>query len=69
MGFGFPTYRLAISLIKVVFAVAFPALLDRPGWGRHPGGVDDPRWREWSHRVSRLFTIVFCLGAWPAVPA
>jgi branched-chain amino acid transport system permease protein len=68
MGFGFPTYRLAISLIAVVFAVALWALLDRTRLGAMiRAGVDDPAMaRVVGIRVSRLFTIVFCLGAWLA---
>src|SRR6266699_612941 len=42
-GLGFPTYRLAISLIAVVFAVALWALLDRTRLGAMiRAGVDDP---------------------------
>src|SRR6266403_1441353 len=64
-GVGFPTYRLAISLIAVVFAVALWALLDRTRLGAMiRAGVDDaPMARVTGIRVSRLFTIVFCLGA------
>jgi branched-chain amino acid transport system permease protein len=67
-GFAFPTYRLAISLIAVVFAVALWALLDRTRLGAMiRAGVDDPDMaRVAGIRVSRLFTIVFCLGAWLA---
>src|SRR5258706_1032024 len=67
-GLGFPTYRLAISLIAVVFAVALWALLDRTRLGAMiQAGVDDPAMaRVVGIRVSRLFTIVFCLGAWLA---
>ena len=68
MGLGFPTYRLAISLIAIVFAVALWALLDRTRLGAMiRAGVDDPAMaRVVGIRVSRLFTIVFCLGAWLA---
>src|SRR5438552_2280484 len=67
-GFGFPKYRLAISLIAVVFAAALWALLDRPRLGAMlRAGVDDAAMaRVVGIRVSRLFTIVFCLGAWLA---
>src|SRR2546425_116909 len=67
-GLRFPTYRLAISLIAVVFAVALWALLDRTRLGAMiRAGVDDPAMaRVVGIRVSRLFTIVFCLGAWLA---
>src|SRR2546428_6018576 len=67
-GMGFPTYRLAISLVAVIFAVALWALLDRTRLGAMiRAGVDDPAMaRVVGIRVSRLFTIVFCLGAWLA---
>ena len=66
--FAFPTYRLAISLIAVAFAVALWALMDRTRLGAMiRAGVDDPDMaRVAGIRVSRLFTIVFCLGAWLA---
>jgi branched-chain amino acid transport system permease protein len=68
LGLGFPTYRLAISLIAVIFAAALWALLDRTRLGAMiRAGVDDPSMaRVVGIRVSRLFTIVFCLGAWLA---
>jgi branched-chain amino acid transport system permease protein len=68
MGLGFPTYRLALSLIAVVFAAALWALLERTRLGAMiRAGVDDPEMaRVAGIRVSRLFTIVFCLGAWLA---
>jgi branched-chain amino acid transport system permease protein len=67
-GLAFPTYRLAISLIAVVFAAALWALLERTRLGAMiRAGVDDPAMaRVVGIRVSRLFTIVFCLGAWLA---
>jgi branched-chain amino acid transport system permease protein len=67
-GFGCPKYRLAISLIAVVFAAGLWALLDRTRLGAMiRAGVDDaPMARVVGIRVSRLFTIVFCLGAWLA---
>jgi branched-chain amino acid transport system permease protein len=66
--FAFPTYRLAISLVAVAFAVALWALMDRTQLGAMiRAGVDDPDMaRVAGIRVSRLFTIVFCLGAWLA---
>jgi branched-chain amino acid transport system permease protein len=68
MGLGFPTYRLAISLIAVVFAAGLWLLLERTRLGAMiRAGVDDPAMaRVVGIRVSRLFTIVFCLGAWLA---
>jgi len=65
---AFPVYRLAISVIAVGFAVALWALLDRTRLGAMiRAGVDDPAMaRVTGIRVSRLFTVVFCLGAWLA---
>ena len=67
-GLAFPTYRLAVCLVAVVFAAALWALLDRTRLGAMiRAGVDDaPMARVVGIRVSRLFTIVFCLGAWLA---
>jgi branched-chain amino acid transport system permease protein len=68
LGLAFPTYRLAISLIAVAFAAGLWALLERTRLGAMiRAGVDDPAMaRVAGIRVSRLFTIVFCLGAWLA---
>jgi branched-chain amino acid transport system permease protein len=68
LGTGFPTYRLAISVIAMAFAAALWALLDRTRLGAMiRAGVDDAAMaRVVGIRVSRLFTIVFCLGAWLA---
>ena len=65
---AFPTYRLAIAVIAVVFEAGLWALLDRTRLGAMiRAGVDDPEMaRVTGIRVSRLFTIVFCLGAWLA---
>jgi len=65
-GVTFPTYRLAISIIAVIFAGVLWALLERTRLGAMiRAGVDDPEMaRVAGIRVSRLFTIVFCLGAW-----
>lgn len=67
-GLAFPTYRLAISVIAVIFAAGLWALLDRTRLGAMiRAGVDDPDMaRVVGVRVSRLFTVVFCLGAWLA---
>jgi branched-chain amino acid transport system permease protein len=67
-GLGFPTYRLAVSVVAVVFAAGLWALLDRTRLGAMiRAGVDDAAMaRVVGIRVSRLFTIVFCLGAWLA---
>ena len=64
-GFAFPTYRLGVILIAVVFAGALWGLLDKTRLGAMiRAGVDDPAIaRVVGIRVSRLFTIVFSLGA------
>jgi branched-chain amino acid transport system permease protein len=61
----FPIYRIAIIGIAVVVAVALWLLLDRTRLGAMiRAGVDDPDMaRVVGIRVSRLFTIVFALGA------
>jgi branched-chain amino acid transport system permease protein len=61
----FPTYRLMIILIAVAFAIALWLMLDRTRLGAMiRAGVDDPEMaRVVGIRVSRLFTIVFALGA------
>jgi branched-chain amino acid transport system permease protein len=68
LGLAFPTYRLFISLVAVIFAALLWALLERTRLGAMiRAGVDDPSMaRVAGIRVSRLFTIVFCLGAWLA---
>jgi branched-chain amino acid transport system permease protein len=64
-GFAFPTYRLGVIIIAVVFAAALWGLLDKTRLGAMiRAGVDDPAIaRVVGIRVSRLFTIVFSLGA------
>src|SRR3989442_1834730 len=66
LGMGFPTYRLAISLIAVIFAAGLWALLDRTRLGAMiRAGVDDPPMaRGVGIRGSRPFTLRFFLGAW-----
>jgi len=61
----FPTYRLMIVLIAVAVAVSLWLMLDRTRLGAMiRAGVDDPAMaRVTGIRVSRLFTLVFCLGA------
>ncbi|HJT07536.1 MAG TPA: branched-chain amino acid ABC transporter permease [Stellaceae bacterium] len=61
----FPTYRLVIVIIAVVIAAALWLMLERTRLGAMiRAGVDDaPMARVTGIRVSRLFTIVFCLGA------
>ena len=67
-GLAFPTYRLAVSVIAMIVAAALWILIDRTRLGAMiRAGVDDPAMaRVTGIRVSRLFTIVFCLGAWLA---
>ena len=67
-GLAFPTYRLAVSVIAAIVAAALWILIDRTRLGAMiRAGVDDPAMaRVAGIRVSRLFTIVFCLGAWLA---
>lgn len=62
---AFPAYRLAIIAIAVFVAAALWALLDRTRLGAMiRAGVDDPAMaRVVGIRVSRLFTVVFALGA------
>ncbi|AMN44451.1 branched-chain amino acid ABC transporter permease [Rhodoplanes sp. Z2-YC6860] len=62
---AFPNYKLAIVAIAVVFAVGLWMLLDKTRLGAMiRAGVDDPDMaRVVGIRVSRLFTIVFALGA------
>ncbi len=61
----FPLYRLAVIVIAAVVAVGLWLLLDRTRLGAMiRAGVDDPDMaRVVGIRVSRLFTIVFALGA------
>jgi branched-chain amino acid transport system permease protein len=64
-GIVFPIYRLAIILVACVFAVALWLLLDRTRLGAMiRASVDDPQMaRVVGIPVSRLFTLVYCLGA------
>jgi branched-chain amino acid transport system permease protein len=64
-GLAFPTYRLAVIVLAVTFAAALWGLLDWTRLGAMiRAGVDDPALaRVVGIRVSRLFTIVFALGA------
>jgi len=64
-GIYFTTYRIAIILVACVVAALLWALLDKTRLGAMiRAGVDDPEMaRVVGIRVSRLFTIVFCLGA------
>ncbi len=64
-GFIVPAYRLAIVVVAVVIAAMLWLLLERTRLGAMiRAGVDDPDMaRVVGIRVSRLFTVVFCLGA------
>jgi branched-chain amino acid transport system permease protein len=64
-GIIFPTYRLAIVVIAVLVAAVLWGLLERTRLGAMiRAGVDDaPMARIAGIRVSRLFTLIFCLGA------
>jgi branched-chain amino acid transport system permease protein len=61
----FPTYRVAVIVIAMVIAIGLWLLLERTRLGAMiRAGVDDPDMaRVVGIRVSRLFTIVFALGA------
>jgi branched-chain amino acid transport system permease protein len=63
-GFVFPTYRLVLVGIAIVAAIALYILMDRTRLGAMiRAGVDDRQMaRAVGIPVSRLFTIVFCLG-------
>ena len=62
---AFPIYRLAIIAIAVLVAVGLWLLLERTRLGAMiRAGVDDPDMaRVVGIRVSKLFTVVFALGA------
>jgi branched-chain amino acid transport system permease protein len=64
-GFVFPTYRLVLVGCAVIAAIVLYYLLDRTRLGAMiRAGVDDGQMaRAVGIPVSRLFTIVFCLGA------
>ena len=65
LGITFPTYRLAVVVIAAAVAAILWLALDRTRLGAMiRAGVDDPAMaRVIGIRVSRLFTIVFGLGA------
>ena len=64
-GVSFPTYRLAVVVIAIVTAIALYLLMERTRIGAMiRAGVDDMQMaRAVGIPVSKLFTIVFCLGA------
>jgi branched-chain amino acid transport system permease protein len=63
-GFVFPTYRLVLVGVAIVAAIALYVLMDRTRLGAMiRAGVDDRQMaRAVGIPVSRLFTVVFCLG-------
>ncbi len=65
MGSLFPIYRLAIVIIAVLVAAGLWLMIDKTRLGAMiRAGVDDMDMaRAVGIRVSRLFTIIFCLGA------
>lgn len=62
---AFPTYRLVVLAIAIAAAIALHLLMDRTRLGAMiRAGVDDMQMaRAVGIPVSRLFTVVFCLGA------
>src|SRR5471032_1923811 len=65
MGVAFPSYRLLVIAIAVVTAIVLYLLMERTRLGAMiRAGVDDMQMaRAVGIPVSKLFTIVFCLGA------
>jgi branched-chain amino acid transport system permease protein len=65
LGLVFPIYRLAVILIAAIIAALLWFLIDNTRLGAMiRAGVDDPQMaRVVGIRVSRLFTLVFALGA------
>ncbi len=65
LGLSFPTYRLFVLGVAIVSAIALYLLIERTRLGAMiRAGVDDmPMARAVGIPASRLFTIVFCLGA------
>jgi len=64
-GFAFPAYRIAVVVISILVAIGLYLLMERTRLGAMiRAGVDDMQMaRAVGIPVSRLFTIVFCLGA------
>ena len=65
LGLAFPTYRLVVIGIAVVVAIGLYLLMERTRLGAMiRAGVDDMQMaRAVGIPVSRIFTVVFCLGA------
>ncbi len=64
-GFAFPAYRIAVVVLALFAAVVLYMFIEKTRLGAMiRAGVDDPQMaRAVGIPVSRLFTIVFCLGA------
>src|SRR5262245_55233118 len=64
-GLAFPAYRLAVVVLAVVVGAVLYFFIEKTRLGAMiPAGVDDMEMaRAVGIPVSRLFTIVFCLGA------
>jgi branched-chain amino acid transport system permease protein len=64
-GLSFPTYRLVVLAIAVLTGLALYLMIERTRLGAMiRAGVDDmPMARAAGIPASRLFTIVFCIGA------
>jgi branched-chain amino acid transport system permease protein len=64
-GFAFPAYRVAVVFMAFAVGIALYFFIERTRLGAMiRAGVDDPQMaRAVGIPVSRLFTIVFCLGA------
>jgi len=64
-GFAFPAYRIAVVVLSVLVGIALYLLMERTRLGAMiRAGVDDMQMaRAVGIPVSKLFTLVFCLGA------
>ena len=64
-GFAFPAYRVAVVLIAFLVGILLFIFIEKTRLGAMiRAGVDDPQMaRAVGIPVSRLFTVVFCLGA------
>ena len=64
-GFAFPAYRLAVVVLAIFVGAFLHLFIEKTRLGAMiRAGVDDPQMaRAVGIPVSRLFTIVFCLGA------
>jgi len=64
-GFAFPAYRVAVVLLAFLVGILLFLFIEKTRLGAMiRAGVDDPQMaRAVGIPVSRLFTVVFCLGA------